>query len=153
MDSFLFRHSGSKIAPQTHIRLPPSAPSLRGCFHPSLLISLPAKSAAHPASSATCLERTSAPQSAVDRYILTANHRHRPSGPCVHRCLGSLVVWIASGKLVVENDIQERTVNLQPTAAVIIDKAQLPEPVHEKTDPRPRCAYHLREGLLTHLGD
>jgi hypothetical protein len=67
--NFLFRHSGLKIAPQTQIRLPPSAPSLRCSFRPPLLLSLPAKSEAHPASSETCLERTSAPQSTVDRHI------------------------------------------------------------------------------------
>ena len=42
--------------------------------------------------------------------------------------------------------------NLQPALA-IVNKAQLSEPIHEKTDSRPGCAYHLCEGLLTHLGD
>ena len=42
--------------------------------------------------------------------------------------------------------------NLQPAPA-IVNEAQLPEPVHEKTDPRPGCPYHLGEGLLTDLGD
>src|ERR1700680_4633161 len=36
--SLLFRHSGSKKAQQTHIRLPPSAPSLRCSFRPPLLM-------------------------------------------------------------------------------------------------------------------
>src|ERR1700730_17475347 len=36
--SFPFRHSGSKIAPQTHVRLPPSAPSFRCSFRPPLLM-------------------------------------------------------------------------------------------------------------------
>src|ERR1019366_9261051 len=27
------------------------------------------------------------------------------------------------------------------------------EPIHEKTDPRPGCSYHLGEGLLADLGD
>ncbi len=39
--SFLFRHRGSKIAPQTHIRLPPSAPSLHCSFRPPLLVGFP----------------------------------------------------------------------------------------------------------------
>src|ERR1700681_4719646 len=39
--SFLFRHSGSKIAPQTHICLPPSAPSLTLLFAPSVAHKLP----------------------------------------------------------------------------------------------------------------
>jgi len=42
--------------------------------------------------------------------------------------------------------------NLQPALA-IVEEAQLSEPIHEKTDPRPGGAYHLCEGLLTHLGD
>jgi hypothetical protein len=42
--------------------------------------------------------------------------------------------------------------NLQPALA-IVNETQLSEPVHEKTDPRPGCAYHLGEGLLTDLGD
>ena len=37
--------------------------------------------------------------------------------------------------------------------AVVIDKAKLPELVHEMADPRPCGAYHLREGLLIDLGD
>ena len=43
--------------------------------------------------------------------------------------------------------------NLQALPAVIVNEAQLSEPIHEKTDPRPGCADHLCEGLLTDLGD
>ena len=39
--------------------------------------------------------------------------------------------------------------NLQPASATIVNEAQLPEPVHKKTDPRPGRAYHLCKGLLT----
>jgi hypothetical protein len=42
--------------------------------------------------------------------------------------------------------------NLRPALA-IVNKAQLSEPIHEKTDSRAGCAYHLCERLLTHLGD
>jgi hypothetical protein len=42
--------------------------------------------------------------------------------------------------------------NLQ-SAPVIVNEAQLSEPIHEKTDPRPGGAYHLGEGFLTDLGD
>ena len=42
--------------------------------------------------------------------------------------------------------------DLQAFAAVV-NEAHLPEPVHEEIHPRPRCAHHLCEGLLTHLGD
>ncbi|HXM12400.1 MAG TPA: hypothetical protein VN946_20790 [Terriglobales bacterium] len=38
--------------------------------------------------------------------------------------------------------------NLQFIASVIINKSQLPEPVHEKAHPRASCAYHLGEGFL-----
>jgi len=53
----------------------------------------------------------------------------------------------------VKDNIQKRTVNLQSTPTVIVDEAQLPEPVHEKTDPRARCSYHFRQHLLTDLGN
>src|ERR1700682_5078636 len=36
--SFLFGHSGPTVAPETHIRLPPSAPSLRCSFRPPLFV-------------------------------------------------------------------------------------------------------------------
>jgi hypothetical protein len=54
--------------------------------------------------------------------------------------------------LVVENDVEKRTVDLQPPA-VIVNEAQCPEPVHEKADPRAGCAYHLSESLLADFGD
>ena len=41
--------------------------------------------------------------------------------------------------------------NLQP--AVVVNKSQFPEPVHEKADPRAGCAYHFRQYLLTDLGN
>ena len=42
--------------------------------------------------------------------------------------------------------------NLHP-ALPVVEEAQLSEPVHEETDPRPGRADHLREGLLANLGD
>src|ERR1700681_4505885 len=42
--------------------------------------------------------------------------------------------------------------NSQPALSVV-NKAELSEPIHEKIDSRPGCAYHFCEGLLTHLGD
>src|SRR5580658_3878204 len=53
--------------------------------------------------------------------------------------------------LVVENDVQERAVDLQP--AVVVNEPHLSESVHKKTDPRPRCSYHLSKSLLTDLGN
>ena len=40
----------------------------------------------------------------------------------------------------------------QPTA-VVVDKAERPEPIHEVTDPGSGGADHLREGLLIDVGD
>jgi len=38
-------------------------------------------------------------------------------------------------------------------AVVIINKAMIPEPVHEVTDPRTGCADHLRQRILIYIGD
>ena len=54
-------------------------------------------------------------------------------------------------KLVVENNIQQRAMDLQP--AVVANKAQFPEPIHEEADPRPGCTHHFGQGLLTDLGN
>ena len=48
----------------------------------------------------------------------------------------------ASGALVVQDDIQQRTVDLQ--LAVVLDEAQFPESVHEKADSRTSRADHFR---------
>ena len=41
----------------------------------------------------------------------------------------------------------------QPAAgAVVIDKAQLLELIHEMADPRPSCADHLRQVFLIDIG-
>jgi hypothetical protein len=50
-------------------------------------------------------------------------------------------------RLIVQNHVQQGTVDFN-LAAVVIDKAQFPKFVHEKTDARSRRADHLREGLL-----
>src|SRR5471032_3246858 len=49
--------------------------------------------------------------------------------------------------LVAQQYAQQGAVNLQ--VAVVVDEAQLPEFVHEKTDPRPRRADDAGQGLLT----
>src|SRR3990170_2415024 len=56
-----------------------------------------------------------------------------------------------SAGLVVEDDIEERTVHSQRT--IILNEAQLPELVHEETPPRPRRPDHVRQQFLTDLGD
>jgi len=51
--------------------------------------------------------------------------------------------------LMVQDYAKEAAMDRQP--AVILDKSQLPEPVHEMTDPRSGCANHLCEVCLTDL--
>ena len=53
-------------------------------------------------------------------------------------------------RLFVENHVQQGTVDFN-LAAVVIDKAQFPKFVHEKTDARSRRADHLRQCLLADL--
>ena len=43
--------------------------------------------------------------------------------------------------------------NRQPSAFAVINKAQLPELIHEMTDPRPGCADHLCQTILTDSGE
>src|SRR6267143_2148057 len=54
-------------------------------------------------------------------------------------------------KLVVEDYTQEGIVDVD--LAVVLDKAQFPEFVHEKIDAGPRCANHLRQHLLRNFGE
>ena len=54
-------------------------------------------------------------------------------------------------KLVVQDDIKQRAMDLQPT--VVVNKTQLSEPVHKEADSRARCAKHFRKHLLTDLGN
>ncbi len=51
--------------------------------------------------------------------------------------------------LVVQNDIQQRAVDLQ--SAIVIDEAQFTEFIHERAHPRSRRANHFRERLLADL--
>ena len=55
------------------------------------------------------------------------------------------------GPLVVEDDIEEGTVHVQPT--VVVHEAQFAELVHEETDARARGADHLGQHFLTDLRD
>jgi hypothetical protein len=50
--------------------------------------------------------------------------------------------------VIVENHVQQGTVNVQVISGVIINKAELAEPIHEEADARPGCAHHLRQSLL-----
>jgi hypothetical protein len=48
----------------------------------------------------------------------------------------------AGRKLIVENNTEKRAVDFQP--AVVVNKSQFPESVHEKTHSRPGRADHFR---------
>src|SRR5437879_4524771 len=67
------------------------------------------------------------------------------------------ITWSATSlrRSIVQNYIKERAVDLQSAVfpSGIVNKAQFPEPVHEKTHPRTGSADHLREGFLTDLGN
>jgi hypothetical protein len=45
-----------------------------------------------------------------------------------------------------QHDAQERSIDLNP--AVVLDKTQFSEFVHEEIHARTRCSDHLRQGLL-----
>src|SRR5579864_2835717 len=55
-----------------------------------------------------------------------------------------------SKSLVVEDNIQERVIDVNP--AVVPDKAQLLELVHEQIDARSSSANHFRQRLLRNFG-
>jgi hypothetical protein len=55
--------------------------------------------------------------------------------------------------LVVQDHAEEATMDRQPVVIAVIDKAQLPELIHEMTDPRPGCADHLCQAILTDSGE
>ena len=61
----------------------------------------------------------------------------------------------ALGWSIVKNNIKQRAVDLQSALfpSGIVNKAQFPEPVHEKADPRTGSADHLSEGFLTDPGN
>src|SRR6267378_8501317 len=52
--------------------------------------------------------------------------------------------------LLVQDNTQEGIVDVD--LAVVLDESEFPEFVHEKIDPRPRCANHFRQHLLRYSG-
>ena len=57
----------------------------------------------------------------------------------------------STSRLVVQDHAEESTMDRQP--AVVIDKAKLPELLHEMTDPRPGCADPWRQVFLIDSGN
>ena len=53
------------------------------------------------------------------------------------------------GKLVVQDEIEEGTVNFQ--SPFVFNEAQFPKPIHEETDSRPGRADHVGQRLLADL--
>ena len=41
----------------------------------------------------------------------------------------------------------------QASVTVVVDEAELPEQIHEVTDPRSSCPHHRGEGFLAHSGN
>jgi hypothetical protein len=60
-------------------------------------------------------------------------------------------VW-GTSRLVVQDHAQKATMDRQTTVIAVIDKAQLPEFVHEMTDSRPGRANHLCQVFLVDSG-
>ena len=54
--------------------------------------------------------------------------------------------------LIVQDQGEKATMDRQP-AAVVVDKAKLPELIHEMTDPRASCADHLCQAFLIDSGN
>src|SRR5260370_7867700 len=50
---------------------------------------------------------------------------------------------------VMQNDVEKRTMHVQP--AVILDKSQFSEPVHEEAHASAGCADHFGESFLPHF--
>jgi len=59
----------------------------------------------------------------------------------------------SSSELVVQDYAAEATMDDQSSFTVVIDKAKLPELIHEMIDPRPGCADHLCQVFLVDPGN
>src|SRR3984957_7817205 len=51
--------------------------------------------------------------------------------------------------IVMKNNIEQRSVNAQMIAKIVVNKTELPESVHKEADPRARRPHHLRQSFLT----
>ena len=69
--------------------------------------------------------------------------------PCEHTSFGETKNGLKEQPLVVQDDIEQRTVDFQ--AAVVIDKAHFAKPVHEQANSRAGSANDLSQRLLADL--
>ena len=60
------------------------------------------------------------------------------------------VGWTA--RLVVQDYAKQAALNRQPAVVAVVDKAQLPELVHEMADPRACRTHHLCQVVLADSG-
>jgi hypothetical protein len=51
----------------------------------------------------------------------------------------------------VQDNTQEGRIDVE-TVIVVLNEAECPEFIHEKLDPRTRCANHFRQHLLRYFG-
>jgi hypothetical protein len=65
---------------------------------------------------------------------------------------GAIISFREESSLVVKDDVQEGIIDLDLATVGVSDEAQFSEFVHEKIDPGPRCANHLRQHLLGYFG-
>src|ERR1019366_3730843 len=92
------------------------------------------------------------PRSRIRRPLRSCPRPNRPALRQVTKWNRTSPAPINHVTLVAENNIKQRAMDLQPAPA-IVNEAQLSEPIHEKTDPRARCAHHFCQRLLADLGN
>jgi hypothetical protein len=62
------------------------------------------------------------------------------------RRYASILASLESRRLLMQDNTQERTVDMQP--AVVLNEAQFLEFIHEEVDPRTRCSNHFGQDFL-----
>jgi hypothetical protein len=77
-----------------------------------------------------------------------ADKPSRRSGTKLRHTAGLLLL-----PTVVQNHAEEAAMDCQPAAVAVVDKAQLPELIHEMADARPSGADHLCQVVLADAGD
>src|SRR5882724_6482661 len=80
---------------------------------------------------------------------------HRFCTKLLNRTAGCGNQLSAGNILIVQHYVEQGTVDLQSAfySAGVVDEAQFPEPVHEKTDSRTSSSNHFGQCLLTDFGN